>query len=138
MEKLTIYTRGASKGNPGQAAIGVHVEDVQGNTVLEVSESIGNATVEYAEYYSVVRGLQAVKEKYGEKTIKIECELKQESELVDSQLNAKAVINDVSLIGHFIEIYNLRVSHFRNLIVTKINRDENKRADKLVNETLDA
>lgn len=138
MDKLTIYTRGAAQGNPGPAAVGVHVKDVQGNTVLEVSESIGNATAEYAEYYSVVRGLQAVKEQFGEEAMKMTCELRQESELVHNQLNAKATINDVSLIGHFIEIYNVRVQYFPNLVLTKISRAQNKRADQLVNEALDA
>jgi len=137
MEKITIYTAGAAKGNPGPAAIGVYAEDSKGNPVLEISESIGNATSEYAEYYSVARGFQLVKEKFEEKTREIQFELKQENELVHKHLNADAQINDVSLIGHFIEIYNIRVSHFHNLILTKISHKENTTAQHLVARVLD-
>lgn len=137
MKSITICTRGASKGNPGPAAIGVCVTDAQGKIILEVSESIGNATSEYAEYFSVVRGLQVVQDMFSQQTLQMDFELKQESQLVDNHLHAKEEIKDVSLIGHFIEIYNLRVGAFPNLTVTRLQRAENQAADRLVNEALD-
>ncbi|MCA9360491.1 reverse transcriptase-like protein [Candidatus Nomurabacteria bacterium] len=138
MDKITIYAGGASKGNPGPAVIRVLVVDSKGNTVLEVSESIGNASSDYAEYFAVVRALQAIVEKLGEKTKDTEFELKIESELVMNHLRAKAEIKDVSLIGHFIEIYNLRVASFPNLKLTLVETGQNKEVASLVKAALDA
>lgn len=138
MNTIVISTRGASKQNPGPAAIGVRVTDQKGVVILEAAQSIGNATSGYAEYFAVVRGLQLVLEKYGEKTKKMDFELRQESELVDNHLQAKAEITDVSLIGHFIEIYNMRVASFPNLTHTLVSREDNTEADRLVSEVLDA
>lgn len=138
MKSITISTCGAAKENPGPAAIGVYVTAADGKVVLELSESIGNATSEYAEYFSVVRGLQAVQEKFGEQTTQMDFELRQESQLVNNHLHAQAVINDVSLIGHFIEIYNLRVSAFPNLTITHLQHGHNQEAERLVQQVLDA
>ncbi len=138
MNTIIICTRGASKNNPGPAAIGVYVTDEKGEMIVEVAESIGNATSGYAEYFAVVRGLQAVQERFGDKTTDMHFELRQESELVDNHLQAKAEIKDVSLIGHFIEIYNMRVASFPNLTHTLVSREDNTDADRLVSGVLDA
>lgn len=137
MKKLTIFTRGIAKENPGPAAIGVFVVDSRDEVVLELSEAIGNATNDYAEYFAVVRGFQALAEKLGNQTRKIDFELKLESELVKDHLSAEAQIKDVSLIGHFVEIYNLRVANFPILKLTLINSNENKEAVGLAEQALD-
>lgn len=138
MEKITIFTDGGSRGNPGPAAIGVQILDTNGKVLKEVSEAIGNATNNYAEYFAVVRALQACKEKFGKKTKEIDFELKLDSELVKKQLNGEYQIKDVGLVGHFIEIHNMRVASFPNLTFTHVKRELNKEADRLVNEALDA
>ncbi len=138
MEKLTIITHGASKDNPGPAAIAVRVMDSSDEVILELSEAIGNSTSDYASYYSVVRAFQALKEKFADKTRKIDFELRLDSELVKSHLCAKAQIKDVSLIGHFIEIYNMRVESFPNLIISKVNQGQNEQVKNMVKETLAA
>jgi len=64
MEKIIAYTDGGARGNPGPAAIGVHVIDEAGAVVTEVSETIGNSTNNFAEYHGVLRALQTLKEQY--------------------------------------------------------------------------
>jgi len=137
MEKLTIYTHGAAKENPGPAAVGVQVLDIKGAVVLELSETIGNATNDYAQYYAVVRAFQVLKEKFGDKTRKIEFELRLDSELVRNHLCAEAQIKDVGLIGHFIEIYNMRVESFPGLTITQVKSGSNTNVEKLVKGALD-
>ena len=137
MKTITMYTKGAAKGNPGAAVIGVYVVDSQEKVILEKTESIGNATNEYAEYYAVVRGLQLVQEMFPEETRQMNIELRQENKLVNSHLHATQEIKDVSLIGHFIEIYNLRVSAFPNLTITLVQSAENAQAGSLVTQALD-
>ena len=138
MNKITVFTCGGSKGNPGPAAIGIYVVDSEGKVLIESAETIGNATDDYAEYFAIVRGLQVVADLFGGKTKETKFELKISNETVNKQLNAEHQINDVSLIGHFIEIFNIRVAYFPNLMITYIGKGSNKEANRLVKEALDS
>ncbi len=138
MDKIVIYTDGGARGNPGPAGIGVYVVNLKADKVLQqFGKTIGNATNNMAEYLAVVHGLRSVKEKFGKKTKDMEFELKIDSELVKKQLTSEYQIKDAGLIPYFIEIHNLRVSNFPNLTITHIPRNQNKEADRLVNEALD-
>lgn len=138
MEKIYIYTDGGSRGNPGPAAIGVHITNEKGDMLKEVAETIGNATNNFAEYQAVLRGLQTVQELFGTKAKEMEFELCLDSELVKKQLNGEYQIKEAGLVPHFIEIHNLRVAAVPHLILTHISREKNVAADRLVNEALDA
>ncbi len=137
MKKITIFTDGGSRGNPGPAAIGVQIADARGSIVREVSETIGNATNNFAQYYAVMRGLQVAKDVFGKSTKQMQVEIKLDSELVKKQLNAEYQIKEPGLVPFFIEIHNMRVASFPYIIFTHISRELNKEADRLVNEALD-
>ena len=47
---------GGSRGNPGPSAIGVVLEDEQGNVVEEIGARIGHATNNVAEYQALITG----------------------------------------------------------------------------------
>jgi ribonuclease HI len=138
MKKLTIYIHGECKEDLGPAAIGVYIVNARGDIELSLAESIGNGTNEYAEYFAVVRALQELKEKFGDDTNNMEFELKSSSELVINNLCAKEQIKDVSLIGHFIEIFNIRVTNFPNLYPMLVEQGLNKKAIGLAKANLDA
>ncbi|MCA9359874.1 reverse transcriptase-like protein [Candidatus Kaiserbacteria bacterium] len=138
MEKVTIFTRGISRGNPGPAAIGVLFVDSKGKVLGKISESIGNSTNEYAEFFAVVRGMHAVVEFLGDKTKEMEFELKLSNEVLKKQLNAEHQIKDVGLIGSFIEVYNVRVESLPNLVPVYIEPEQNIEAEKLAIKALDA
>ncbi len=138
METITIFTEGGSRGNPGPAAVGVHIVDPKGLVLKELAETIGNATNNFAEYHAVMRGLQVAKELFGEKTMNMHFEVKLDSELVKKQLNNEYQIKEPGLVPYFIEVHNMRVSSFPNLILTHISRELNVEADRLVNEALNA
>ena len=53
-----IQVDGASHQNPGPAAIGVVVKDDQGKRLVEISQSIGVATNNVAEYKALITGLR--------------------------------------------------------------------------------
>jgi len=137
MEKVIAYTDGGSRGNPGPAAIGVHVEDSSGTTLKEVKQTIGNSTNNIAEYQGVATALETLKQMYGKKTKDMDVEIRMDSELVKKQLNREYQIKEPGLVPLFIEIHNLRVSNFPNLTLTHVPREKNKDADRLVNEALD-
>jgi len=138
MSDYTMFTDGGSRGNPGPAAIGVYVVDATGAVVLEHAERIGNSTNNIAEYCAVATGLELLKQKVGKGVKEKTVELKLDSELVKKQLNGEYQIKDAGLVPYFIEIHNLRVSAFPNLTLTHVPRAQNKEADRLVNEALDA
>ncbi len=58
MRKAYLYTDGASFGNPGASGIGVILTDESGKTLVELSEPIGIATNNEAEYRALLRGLE--------------------------------------------------------------------------------
>jgi ribonuclease HI len=137
MEKIIAYTDGGARGNPGPAAAGVYIVTEAEEVVREVKQTIGNATNNFAEYYGVMLALQTLKQIYGKKTKEMLFELRLDSELVKKQLNAEYQIKEPGLVPMFIEIHNMRVSGFPNLIFTHVRREKNKEADRLVNEALD-
>lgn len=58
-DRILIYCDGGSRGNPGPAAVGAVVLDADTEAVLTtVSERIGEATNNVAEYQSLIRGLE--------------------------------------------------------------------------------
>lgn len=138
METITLFTDGGARGNPGPAGIGVYITDAKGTVIKEVKEHIGNSTNNFAEYAAVAKGLETLKQLYGKKTKEMQFELKLDSELVKKQLNAEYQIKEPGLVPLFIEIHNLRVANFPNLTLTHVPRAQNKEADRLVNEALDA
>lgn len=137
METVIAYTDGGARGNPGPAAIGVHIVDGQGAVLKEVSEKIGNATNNIAEYQAVLTALQTLKQMYGKKTKEVHFEIRMDSELVKKQLNHEYQIKEPGLVPSFVEIHNMRVAGFPQLTLTHVPREKNKEADRLVNEALD-
>lgn len=84
MDRLTIYTDGASRGNPGPAASAWII--LRGTEILESEvRVIGEKTNNFAEYTALIESLSAAK-KYGEQAL-IKLEIFSDSELVISQMN---------------------------------------------------
>jgi len=137
MKKIIAYTDGGSRGNPGPAAIGVYIIDEENKVLREVKQAIGNSTNNFAEYNAVMLALQTLKMMFGSKSKEMQFEIRLDSELVKKQLNNEYQIKEPGLVPMFIEIHNLRVASFPNLILTHVPREKNKEADRLVNEALD-
>jgi ribonuclease HI len=136
-DKLMIYTDGGARGNPGPAACGVVIKDKE-EVILEVSEYIGNATNNQAEYEALILALHKAKELFAHKRMgpgSIECHL--DSELVVKQLNREYKIKNEGLKPLFIKVINL-IPEFDSVRFIHIPREKNKLADKLVNKELDS
>ncbi len=142
MSKLIIYTDGGSRGNPGDAAIGVVIEmenpkSPHGDRVKEYGERIGKATNNIAEYSALIFALKKAKQLIGkEKAEKTDIEVRSDSELMVSQLNGKFKLKEEGLKNPFIEVWNLK-QDFKSVRFRHIPREENKKADALVNRALD-
>ena len=135
--KIVIYTDGGARGNPGPAAIGVVIADEKGAAIKKYSEYLGEKTNNGAEYQAIIFALKKVKALYGKDKIKqIEIEIRSDSELVVKQLNHEYKIQEENLQMLFIKIWNALID-FGQVKFIYIPREENKEADRLINECLD-
>ncbi len=136
MEKIIVHSDGGARGNPGPAAIGVVIENEAGEVLEEISEYIGESTNNIAEYGAVLRGLKALKARFGDQTREVAIDWKLDSELVVKQLAGEYKVKNPGLRELFTEIQDLRVQ-FPLLTLSHVRREFNKEADRLVNEALD-
>ncbi|MGH2827338.1 MAG: reverse transcriptase-like protein [Actinomycetota bacterium] len=130
--KATLHADGGARGNPGPAGIGVVLRDDSGRVVGELSEVIGEATNNVAEYNAVIEGLKLAHE-LGVTDIEIQLD----SKLVVMQLSGKWKIKSDALRGLAVEARRL-LNRFSSTKLTHVGRDQNADADKLVNQALDA
>ena len=92
MEKLLINLDGASHGNPGESAIGAVLVDEKGNIVEEISQAIGRATNNVAEYRALIEASKAALEYLPQRTIFFT-----DSQLVANQINGAARVRQPHL-----------------------------------------
>jgi len=128
-KRLTIYTDGASRGNPGPAGIGVVILEGK-KKIKEMSKYLGEATNNIAEYSAVIFALEeALALKADEVVIRVD------SELVAKQLNGEYKVKDANIRKLFEKVLGiLRI--FSRFEVQHIGRDGNKDADKLANKAI--
>ena len=139
LEKIIIYTDGGSRGNPGPAAFGYVIKDVTGNVLKQYGEAIGKATNNEAEYQAVIAALKKEKKMFGkDKLKKGRIEVRMDSELAVRQLSGVYKIENEKLQPLFMKVWNLRVELGENVSFTHVPREQNKEADRMVNEALDA
>jgi ribonuclease HI len=126
-----VYTDGASRGNPGPAAIGAVIFDDKDRECHRISEAIGRATNNEAEYRAAIAGLEAALA-LGARHV----ELRMDSELVVRQLDSRYRVRNPGLKRLFARMKDLRW-RFASFTATAIPREENALADKLANQALD-
>jgi ribonuclease HI/probable phosphoglycerate mutase len=129
-ETFVIYTDGASRGNPGPAAIGAAIFDGQGREVYRISQRLGVATNNEAEYRAAIAALEAALA-LGVRRV----ELRMDSELVVRQLTARYKVRNPRLMRHHRRILDLR-SRFQEVVVRHVPRGENRLADSIANQAL--
>ena len=137
MEKIICYTDGGARGNPGPAGAGATVVRADGTVLAELSQFLGNATNNFAEYAAVLLALKEIKRRFGGKTKTLAIEMRMDSQLIQRQLVGEYQIKEPGLVPQFIEIHNLVVTSYPKIAFTHVRREENARADKLANEAMD-
>ena len=129
--KLTIYTDGAARGNPGPAAIGVVLKDEAGKTVATISRCLGATTNNQAEYSAIIAAL--------EKAISLgvkQVTIKSDSELVVNQINGQYKVKNAGLRTMYSKVVRL-TGQLEKFSISYIPREQNRAADALCNKALD-
>jgi ribonuclease HI len=131
MEKVIVNVDGGSRGNPGPAGIAAVATDSAGEILAERSETIGRATNNVAEYRALLLGIQLAKELEAE-----EVEFVGDSMLIVEQVRGKWKVKQ----EHLRPLHTKVKDALRQLprwSIRHVKRDENTRADDLLNEALD-
>ena len=132
MNRFIIEADGGSRGNPGPAAFGAvvyHAETQE--TFFEVGMSIGIATNNVAEYRGLIAGLKAA----SELDLNAEIEVRMDSKLVVEQMSGNWKVKHQNIKPLVLEAK----AAFPPEQVTYVwvPREENFRADALLNKALD-
>lgn len=129
---MFLNTDGGARGNPGPSATGAVIFDEKEKAVFEIGTYIGTATNNEAEYQALLTGLEAALEK---KFLEITCRL--DSELVVKQLRGEYKVKNERLAVFHKKIKEMEKG-FKHISYKHIPRTQNKEADALVNQVLDA
>lgn len=122
---LTMYVDGASTDNPGDAGIGIIINDQDDRQVGKVSAYIGKGTASYAEYTALVRALK-IAVYFKSKLLKVRID----SELIVKQVKGESPVKNEELKPLYNEMleYISKIDSFR---IELISRTTNEKADYL-------
>jgi ribonuclease HI len=126
-----LYADGASRGNPGPAAIGAVIFDEQGRERHRISQTIGRATNNQAEYRAAIAAVEAAVA-LGARHV----ELRMDSELVVRQMDGRYKVRNPGLKPLAGRLKELRW-RLASLRAVSIPRQQNALADELANQALD-
>ena len=129
-----IFSDGGARGNPGPAAIACLITAENGSVVMAKSRYIGLHTNNQAEYEALIMALESAMTLGAEEAV---CHL--DSELVSKQLNGEYAVKNPALKQMWNKVQELKW-RFKKVCFVNVPRANNfiQKADKLVNETLDA
>lgn len=125
-----MYCDGASSGNPGDSGIGVLIDLDDDGKCHQISEYIGTATNNIAEYSALIKGLEVAMH-LGVQKINIYMD----SELLVRQINGIYRVKHKNLVPLWTRAMEL-LKHFYHYKVTHIPREENKKADALARSAI--
>ena len=127
-----VNVDGGARGNPGPAAIAAVVATPEGEILEECSETIGPATNNVAEYRALALGIERARALGAS-----EVDLVGDSELIVRQVRGQYRVKNAAL-----RDLNARIREaldgLERWSIRHVRREENARADQLVNEALDA
>lgn len=133
MRTLIVEADGASRGNPGAASYGTVVRDGDtGELLAELAEAIGHTTNNVAEYRGVIAGLEAAR--LIDPDARIEVRL--DSKLVVEQLSGRWQVKHPAMKPLYERAR--RTFPVNGVTFAWVPRSQNKHADKLANQALDA
>jgi ribonuclease HI len=124
--KLEAYIDGGSRGNPGDAGIGVYFPGV-----VRIAEYLGTGTNNFAEYSALITALRFA--------VFSRCE--ELSVFADSELVVKQIKGEYQVKNDSIRLLYSAALRWIQLVprftISHIRREKNAEADKLANRAMD-
>lgn len=125
------YIDGGSRGNPGPAGYGVVIQDGAGNTLDTLSQFIGKATNNVAEYRALLAALEYVLDHHCTR-LQVYCD----SELIVRQMQGRYRVQSPDLKPLHAHARQL-TSRLEQFSIRHLPREQNCLADRLANEAMD-
>lgn len=130
--RATLSTDGGARGNPGPAAYAYVLEAEDGTVLAAHGEAIGVATNNVAEYSALLAGLEKA----------VELGVSELEVISDSELMVKQMRGEYRVKNEALRELSLRAARLArdvgSVSYKAVRREQNKLADRLVNEALDA
>ena len=132
--RLVVEADGGSRGNPGPAGYGAVVRDAAtGEVLAEVSDSLGRATNNVAEYSALIAGLRAAAGiAHG-----ADVEVRMDSKLVVEQMSGRWQIKHPDM-RPLAATARQAMQALGRVSYTWVPRARNMHADRLANQAMDA
>ncbi len=127
---VLLYTDGACSGNPGPAGIGFVICTADGQELDAVSQNIGHATNNIAEYTALLRGLERCHE-LGATVVQVVSD----SELMVRQMTGRYKVKNPNMMALYQQAQGL-VQQFQQVKFRHVLREENSRADGLASSAV--
>jgi ribonuclease HI len=124
--KLEAYIDGGSRGNPGEAGIGVHFPGV-----VRIAEYLGTGTNNFAEYSALLTALRFAVYSRCE-----ELQVYADSELVVKQIKGEYQVRNEG-IRPLYDSAQRWIALIPRFSIHHVRRENNKEADKLANLAMD-
>lgn len=131
-EEVKFYGDGGSRGNPGPAAAGYVLLDLEDNVLETGGEFMGITTNNQAEYHSLEMGLEKALEA-GVKRIQVYMD----SQLAIRQISGQYKVKSPDLLPRYNNVKSL-LDKFEEATCVHVPRELNKLADAEVNRILDS
>ncbi|MFD6589229.1 bifunctional RNase H/acid phosphatase [Streptomyces anulatus] len=135
--QVVVEADGGSRGNPGPAGYGaVVIDPATGEPLAETAEYIGVATNNVAEYRGLIAGLTAAKALFPEAGDALRVHVRMDSKLVVEQMSGRWKIKHPDMKP--LAARAAAVLPPSSVTYEWIPRAQNKHADRLANEAMDA
>src|ERR1041384_2379676 len=126
MQVLSAYIDGGSRGNPGEAGIGVYFPGV-----VRIAEYLGTGTNNFAEYSALLAALRFAVFAHCE-----ELEVFADSELVVKQITGEYQVKNEGIRPLYQSALRWKAV-IPPFVISHARRENNKKADKLANLAMD-
>jgi probable phosphoglycerate mutase len=128
---IVAYIDGGARGNPGPAGYGVRIENLDGTLVEELSESIGVATNNVAEYRALLAALEWARA-HAHSTVHI----RSDSLLLVQQMRGTYKVKNAGLQPLYAKA-RLLAHEIGRVTFEHVGRALNGHADRLANTAMD-
>ena len=130
-EEVIVHIDGGSRGNPGEAGVGVYFQDRSGAPLQSIARYIGRATNNTAEYQALLVALARAREA-GVRHLRVYSD----SELLVNQVNGR-YRTTVPHLQQFLQEAIRLMREIGRVDGSHVRREQNKEADALANEAMD-
>ena len=138
MSRVTLFSDGGARGNPGPAGAGVVILSEDGTILAELCKPLGRMTNNQAEYWGVVFALERLGQLITDGTVIDGATYSLDSQLIVEQLAGNYRVKNEGLKPLYDRVLTLLAELPIDVEFSHVPRRKNVRADQLANEAMDA